>query len=143
MGYYVSITKSDCKIAAEVKSRVYKTWCDLNHPRNNHQKRGGSYSGGAQTAWWYSWMTEHYDQECKTVEEILDMLGFGYDKIADGSILVTDYDSKTGQEELFFKAVAHLLTGTINWRGEEDARWSWTFHGSAQALAIEDATYRK
>lgn len=140
MGYYVNIWDSDCRIAAAVKPQVYKIWCDLNHPSNNHKKRGGQFTGGEQTAWWYSWMSEHYDQECKTVEEILDQLGFGYDTLDDGSLVITDYDRKTGQEELFFNEIAHLLTGTISWGGEEGESWDWTFQDSAQVLTIEDAT---
>ena len=136
MGYHVEITDSDCQIAAQVKPQVYAIWCELNNPRHNHQKIGGQFEAGSQVAYWYSWMSETYDQDCKTVEEILDQLGFYYDTMADGGIIITGYDRKMGQEELFFKSVAHLLTGSISWCGEEDTEWAWHFHGSAQVLTL-------
>lgn len=136
MGYYVELVHSNTVIDHRVKDRVYEIWCALNHSRNNHLKNGGSYSGGGKTAHWYSWMDEHYDQKCKTVEEILDMLGFGYEVLADGSVDVSHYDSKTGQEDLFFKAVAHLLSGQMTWRGEDGAEWTWQFHGKPEVMAL-------
>jgi hypothetical protein len=136
MGYNVQIDYSTCIIANEVKHQVYDIWCELNNPRNNHLKSGGSFGGGGKTAHWYSWMSENFDKECKNVEEILDQLGFEYLTMQDGSLKITDYDSKRGDEEIFFKKVAHLLTGIISWQGEDDDQWTWEFNGTPAHLQI-------
>lgn len=137
MGYYVQITNSSCVIDAVVKPQVYQIWCDLNHPRHNDQKNGGSWRDGKKAVFWYSWMDEHYDQTCKTAEDILNMLGFTYETLADFSLRITGYESKMGQEDVFFKAVAHLLTGEIAWRGEDNCEYTWTFYGHPTVLAIK------
>ena len=136
MGYNVRIVNSTLSIPDEVKAQVYAIWCALNKPHNNHLKNGGGYSGGRQTQHWYSWMDEHYDQTCKSVEDILDQLGFEHVPNANCGIDIIGYDSKTGQEDLFFQRVAHLLNGKIQWLGEDGGRWTWQFDGQGQCLRI-------
>jgi|WetSurMetagenome_2_1015567.scaffolds.fasta_scaffold555754_1 hypothetical protein len=128
MGYYVKIVKSTAKIPAQNLKLVYGIWCDLNKPENNHLKRGGSYSQGGKTNHWYSWLTENYDTECRSAQEILTELGFDYIIGFDGSISITGYDNKSGQEDLFFERVRHLLEGSITWEGEEGEQFTWNFN---------------
>jgi hypothetical protein len=127
MGYYVRITKSTTVIPNEHRNEVVKLWKLLNHPKFDERKRGGSYQGGKKAKAWYSWMTEDYDQTCNTVEDVLDMLGFEHELSQDGSVQVTEYDNKTGQEDIFFNTVAHLITGEMYWIGEDDDRYKWNF----------------
>lgn len=129
MGYYVEIVESTAVIPAAVKAEVYKRWCALNHPSNNHRKQGGSYSSGGKQDHWYSWMSPTYDQECKTTEDILSELGFDYGVNDVGDIAITGYDHKTGQEGLFFHEVEDLLTGSISWCGEDGKRYKWVYKG--------------
>ena len=129
MGYYVRITKSTAIIPAENKATVLQIWKDLNKPENNHLKRGGSYTGGEKVKHWYSWMSENYDETCHSVEEILEQLGFESTLHDNGDVSIDDYDSKTGQEELFLKAVENLLIGEIQWVGEENECWTTNFYG--------------
>lgn len=137
MGYYVTLKRSSVIIDQSVKTRVYDLWCRMNDPVNDCYKRGSGYQNGKKVAKWYSWMSEHYDQECKTVEEILDMLGFGYETLADGSVHIMSYDNKTGQEDLFFRAVAHLLTGEMEWVGEDGETWTWQLWGEPEVLSLQ------
>jgi len=129
MGYYVKISKSSLTIAASTKPSIYKVWCDLNDLKYNAQKRGGSWSSGGQASWNYSWMDEDYPSSCQTMEEILDMLGFEFTVTEKGDIKDLKYENKTGQEQIFFKALAPYITrpALINWRGEDGARYSWIF----------------
>jgi hypothetical protein len=136
MGYHVRIVNSTLSIPDAVKSQVYAIWCDLNKPHNDHLKSGGGWSGGGKTQHWYSWMDEHYDQTCLTVEDILDQLGFEHVPNSEGGIDIVGYDSKTGQEDLFFQRVVHLLTGKIRWQGEDGGQWTWLFDGQGQCLRI-------
>jgi len=129
MGYYVRIVKSTAVIPAENKETVLQIWKDLNKPENNHLKNGGGWTGGVKTKHWYSWMDADYDKTCNSVEEILAQMGFDCTLHGNGDVSIDDYDSKTGQEELFLNAVDNLITGKIKWMGEEGESWTTHFKG--------------
>lgn len=127
MGYYVKIKKSNVVFPAKNLPTILQIWKDLNKPENDAKKNGGSYKGGECVEKWYSWMEKDYDKTCNSVEEVLYMLGFDTDTIDNGDVLITGYDSKTGQEDLFFEAVRDYITGTITWQGEEGETFKWKF----------------
>ena len=125
MGYNTRIKNSTAMIPAEHKDEVLQIWKDLNKPENNHLKRGGGWSKGEQNAWWYSWMPANYDQTVTSADDVLNELGFETVLDPDGNILICEYDSKMGQEALFFERVDHLLKGEILWEGEDGSEWAW------------------
>lgn len=125
MGYYVQIVKSTLRIPAMNKDLVLATWKAMNLPKYDHLKQGGSY--GKESSW-YSFMSPTYDAECNSCEDVLDQLGFAYDHSADGDILIVGYDSKMGQEELFFKAVEHYVRGSVTWVGDDGDIFKWTLN---------------
>ena len=126
MGYEVQIRHSTLTIPAVNKPAVFQIWKDLNKPENNHLKNGGSYSNGKKNEHWYSWMDTDYDETCKNCEDILEMLGFDLDVTEDGGIAISGYNSQMGQEDLFIAKAAHLMSGTIDWVGEDGETFSWT-----------------
>ena len=134
MGYYVKIVKSTCVIPNENKEEVLQIWKDLNKPENNHLKNGGSWKSGEQTAWWYSWMDADYDQTCHSVDDVLDQLGFDYGLSDNGDVAIGGYDSKSGQEDVFFEAVEHLLVGDIEWMGEQGEEWTIRYGKQAHTM---------
>ena len=134
MGFYVKLTKSTAVIPSQHKAEVLKLWKLLNHPMFNDKKRGGSYVDGQKAQHWYSWMDPDYDKTCNTVESILDMLGFDHDLTEDGGISISDYDNKTGQEQVFFNAVAHLVTGEMFWIGEDEETYYWNFDAITEPM---------
>lgn len=91
--------------------------------------------GGGGGHFWYSWMPEKYDETCNSVEEILDHLGFDFQRTTEG-ILITGYYRKMGQEDLFFQRISHLIEGEISWIGEDDETWTWLFDGVPQPKLI-------
>lgn len=128
MGYNVTLSASNVELPREKLDQIYQIWCAINAPQFNKLKHGGSWSGGKETAKWYSWMDEDYPSTCKNVKDILDMLGFYYTEEDTGNIKIEGYNSKTGQEDLFFVAIAHLLPdSTIDWNGEDGDRFTWEF----------------
>ena len=128
MGYYVQIVESNARIPAANLQRAYEKMCALN-VTHDQQKRGGSYSGGVQTSRWFSWMDANYPETCKDAKAVLEQLGFECSYAANGDLLIDGYDSKTGQEDLFLKAIEFDAEGTITWRGEEGESWTTTFLG--------------
>jgi len=120
MGYYVEITEADYTIPTANIEAAFEALKALNHSVPDSEKRGGSWSGGKQTAAWFSWMSEKYDEECADLGAILEELGFEFLQTEAG-LSILGYDSKTGQEDLFLKALEPFaLPGSyINWRGED------------------------
>jgi hypothetical protein len=142
MGYEVKIRDSSAVIPTEHKATILQIWKTLNHPRFDSKKRGGSCIAGKMVEKWYSWMTPDYDKTCRTVESVLDMLGFEYEVLANGDVVIIGYDSKKGQETVFFNAVAHLVTGQISWLGEGagdfDDDYVWDFDAIVDPLYHPD-----
>lgn len=120
-------------IPAANKAAVLQRWKDLNKPENNHLKRAGSSTGER----WYAWMHPEYHIICHSCEDILKMLGFEFELEKDGSITIDSYHNKSGQEELFFKAVADLVRGRIDWVDESGKHWTWICNGSKEMQVIE------
>lgn len=127
MGYYVRIKSSSVEIPRFVQDQVITIWRNINKPEFNHLKRGGSYSNGRQNEWWYSWMDTDYHKNVNDCTDVLEMLGFDYSITDTGAVSVDYYDNKTGQEDLFFVAIAHLITGKIEWVGEDGECFAWEF----------------
>lgn len=128
MGYNVRIIRSTARIPAANLQQVYEKMCALNETHHD-QKRGGSWSDGRETAKWFSWMDENYPETCANAQEILEMLGFEVEEADNGDLLITGYDSKTGQEDLFLEAITFDAVGIINWVGEDGDCWSTEFLG--------------
>lgn len=142
MGYYVHTTDSSVFIPKAMHNAAYEALCKLN--KHDNLKNGGSYGGPGLSASdprpagmtyhpakWFSWMDANYPEKCKTLEEVLDMVGFSIDKDDDGNIVGLHYDSKTGCQETFLSALAPYVRGGsyINWQGEEGELWRNEFSG--------------
>jgi hypothetical protein len=132
MGYYVKIKESTFRIPAANLDAALVELKALNH-KPDVEKHGGHFNkDGAKDVRWFSWMPEDYDKHVKTAEEVFVLLGFECEQDpATGDLLITDYDNKTGQEELFLDAVKNLVNpdSFITWMGEEGEMWRWTPEG--------------
>jgi hypothetical protein len=136
MGYNVTIKHSTATIPKKNCEDVLQIWKDLNKPENDHLKRGGAYRDGKKHTAWYSWLNANYDLTVTSVEDVLTELGFETVLDHEGNVLICEYDSKRGQEELFFKRVAHLMTGQIQWEGEDGGTWVWHL-GNKDTVTLE------
>jgi hypothetical protein len=127
MGYNITAVESTLRIPAEYLDEALLRFKALNH-NPDVEKRGGSSTGEK----WFSWMAADYDQHVTSAKEVLDDLGF-YTEIDkdNGDVVVTGYDSKTGQEELFLDEIANLVDPDcyIIWVGEDLRTWAWTTDG--------------
>lgn len=136
MGYYVSIEESTFQIPVENLDAAYKAMCELNYTVPNRQKRGWSSPGrdkapeyGPHECCWFSWMDWNYDETCKSAAGILAEVGFYTSIDENGNLHIEGYDSKTGQEDLFLKAISTLSKGYIVWKGEGGEIWGETYGG--------------
>lgn len=130
MGYYTKITDSNFTIPAENLDAAYQAMCKLNW--NNKIKSGGIRPGNPDADdsaprddKWFSWMDWNYHETCRNSKEILEALGFEVDFNDQGDLYVVSYDSKSGNEEHFIKALAPYATGYICWVGEDGCQYKW------------------
>lgn len=148
MGYYAQTIAGEVIIPKRNLGKAYRAMCELN--AHHDLKRGGAFGGNEPRPKgdkgsrgipdrWFSWMAWDYDRRCKNAQEILEALGFytGYDE--KGNLIVGGYDKKTGQEDLFFEAIAPyvLRRSYLEWEGEDGALFKWSFKGG-----IFEKTYR-
>lgn len=119
MGYYVSLEEADFVIPGDKLDEAMRRFRELN--KHDKLKRGGSSTGEK----WFSWMN-NVDWENSNARNIIENLGFYITESRDdGSISLSGYDSKTGQEELFLAVLAPLVRdgSFIVWRGEDGEVW--------------------
>lgn len=147
MGYYVNISsiKHNGAIIKEANiEAAYLALCDLNsNPKYDMLKSGGSYGGEDNVnksnqrpegldyhpARWFSWMSAHYHKNLKNLTEILEALGFTVTFDEKGNLIDLSYSDKTGNEDIFFCAIAPYIENDteIVWNGEEGDKWKWSF----------------
>ena len=123
MGYYVRLEDSTAVLPKKHQAEAYRRMCALND--RDEYKRGGSVGPDGEEKW-FAWMDPNYPDTCADAKAILTELGFWFsDKSED--LVFEEYDSKSGQENLFIFRIADLMTGYMEWSGEDGARWRWEF----------------
>jgi len=142
MGYYVKLHDSTVVIPKENLEEAYECMCRLNTTHHD-VKRGGSWDQGKLVEKWFSWMDENYPETCLNFLEIIEALGFNYEGMSNGDIKIVFYDSKTGQEDIFFRSIAHLFKdeeSCMFWIGEDGDRWIWLFSGGKMFIVTQKDT---
>ena len=126
MGYYATGTGS-IKIAGKNIAEAYNAMVQLN--KYDHLKGGGTYSGKGWHSRHFSWMPEDLST-IPSCGEMLQALGFEITVDgADGTIVVSCYDSKVGDEATFLAAIAPWVKDEsyFEWVGEDGDQWRWSF----------------
>jgi len=125
MGYYVS-GQGQLRIKNANLPAAYEALMALQDAPNEN-KHGGSYSA-AETRYWYSWMPEDL-RTIPTVQDVFRELGFEVEVEGEsGDVLIGNYDSKMGQEEVFLAAAAPFIENDeYEWTGEDGDFWKWRF----------------
>lgn len=126
MGYDIKVVSGSLLIPNEVLPVVLERWKLLNEVRFDSLKRGGTYYQNKKVAAWYSFMPKDYHLEVKSVQDVLSLLRFDYETTNAG-VLVTGFEGKCGQEDLFFSAISRWVVGSLRWMGEDGTSWLWDF----------------
>lgn len=130
MGYCMTQAESEFFISAENLDAAFVAACALN--QKDEHKSGGSYSGGKQTAKWFSWVSADYDKTCQT---LVDVLGhWGWDASTDDDLNITELwfaGDKIGDERHLFEAIAPFVKdgSYVSMMGEDGCQWRWYFDG--------------
>lgn len=139
MGYYVSGNGS-LRIKSENLGKAYEALMALQDAPPK-AKRGGSAGGSEAPRFWYSWMPEDLRTLADT-KAVFAELGFEVIDDESGDLLIRCYDSKSGQEEVFFAAAAPFIEdGEYEWTGEDSDFWLWKFEDGRMYVRYGKRTY--
>ena len=139
MGYYVS-GNGELRIKSENLGKAYEALMALQDapPKS---KRGGSSGGDKAPRFWYSWMPEDLRTLTDT-KAVFAELGFEVRDDENGDLLISCYDNKTGQEDVFFAAAAPFIEeGEYDWTGEDGEFWRWQFREGKMYLLSGQRIY--
>jgi len=140
MGYYVSGNGS-LRIKAENLGKAYEALMALQDAPPK-AKRGGSSGGDKAPKCWYSWMPEDLRTLADTTAVFAE-LGFET-RIEEptGDLIISCYDNKSGQEDVFFAAAAPFIEdGDYEWTGEDGDFWEWEFTSGKMFVRYGKRTY--
>jgi hypothetical protein len=139
MGYYVN-GNGELRIKSENLGKSYEALMALQDAPPK-AKRGGSSGGDRAPKYWYSWMPEDLRTLADT-KAVFAELGFEVKDDENGDLLISCYDNKSGQEEVFFAAVAPFIEdGDYEWTGEDSDFWVWEFEGGKMFVRYGKRTY--
>ena len=139
MGYYVS-GNGELRIKKENLDKAHDALMALQDAPPK-AKRGGSSGGDKAPRFWYSWMPEDLRTLTDT-KAVFAELGFEVSDNEDGDLLISCYDNKSGQEDVFFAAAAPFIEdGDYEWTGEDSDFWAWEFEGGKMFVRYGKRTY--
>lgn len=139
MGYYVN-GNGQLRIKAENLGKAHEALMALQDAPPK-AKRGGSSGGSEAPRYWYSWMPENL-RTLPDTKSVFETLGFEVSDDENGDLLISCYDNKTGQEEVFFAAAAPFIEdGDYEWTGEDSDFWAWEFEGGKMFVRYGKRTY--
>lgn len=144
MGYYIQIIDSTATVRlTEENIDIFKRQAQWLADHESQLGRGG---GGGKT--WYSWMNMsdlmEYAQS-GDIEEWFRAWDFGA-YIRDNEVIIDDYYSKSGQEDLMLTVMAPIIEGHIIWKGEDGEMWANTFKDglmSTSSVVLQPASDSK
>jgi hypothetical protein len=152
MGYNVTTIGVDLTIPADKLDDAVKALKELN--QRDDLKTGGAWGpikdgegnviGNGQIECWFAWMDSDYDKKLHTVPDIMNAVGFTDSEIlADGSFELGWYDSKTGGEEHFLRALAPFVNegSHVDFEGEDGTYWRYLFKGGEMRTQTGTITY--
>lgn len=147
MGYCIDVTINDVVIPAAKVPGAIKALLEL-MSQVDSIGHGGSWAGGRKTSSHFSWVSteavvkalkkgdlatalDEWRYECEDVnKDELEVLGDALKDYADVKLAYFTGE-KLGQDEELWCALAPFVRkgGTMEFRGEDDARWRYVFDG--------------
>lgn len=133
MGYDVRISDANFIIPTEHLDEALSIWKSMNtHPTYIKHKRSGKIDPQTGLGDRFSFLEPDYDEFVQTAEDMLDDLGF-YTFTTEEGVVIYGFDNVQGQEELFLRAVEHLVVPNsyIEWLGlygGEVNHWTETYN---------------
>jgi hypothetical protein len=127
MGYYVNTEDINIIVPKDLLEPAYKAVLAMNE--DDQLKRGGSYGPGDSREFWFSWMPKDLST-LGNLKEVMINLGFeDTDYNEAGDLVLSYYNSKTGQEDLFLDRIAPFVQegSYAIWKGEDDTYYKWEF----------------
>jgi hypothetical protein len=131
MGYCMDLRAAKFHVAADKKDAALAAIKNIMGPENRPKMHGGSWEGGKQTGWWYSWVKCEDVLKCISLDSAMALWGWPVDvDTATGDIDGIRFDGeKIGQEDEMFKAIAPFVTSGswVEMQGEDGTLWRWSW----------------
>jgi hypothetical protein len=130
MGYCMDLRASKFNIPESLKAKALEAIKGIMGPENRHKMHGGSWTGGKQTGWWYSWVKDEDVLKCITLDSAMALWGWPVELDAAGNVDGIRFEGeKIGQEDEMFKAIApYVEDGSyVEMGGEDGALWRWSW----------------
>jgi hypothetical protein len=139
MGYYIN-AQGTIEMPRSLEDEALHALKMLNHD-HDAKRGGGGRTGDPFEDRWYSWMPPRWHETVGSVQEVLELLGFGVTKTrkAGLDVYTLTYDNKTGQEEVFLNCLAQFAQVTVDAIGEDGERWRWANAKAGSTLEYQEA----
>jgi len=139
MGYFIN-AQGTIEMPQSLEDEALYALKMLNHD-HDAKRGGGGRTGDPFEDRWYSWMPGRYHETVGSVQEVLELLGFGVTKArkAGLNVYALVYDNKTGQEEVFLNCLARFAQVTVDATGEDGQRWRWMNAKAGSPLEYQEA----
>lgn len=146
MGYCVDMTINNLFIPLEKVNDALKAINALHNLQTmkDNQCGGGTFQGGKQTNWSYSWVDNPPTGGFKSLEEALDAWRYTASN-QDGNCVVEYFNGeKLGDDTTIWEALAPFVNpkAEIACRGEDGALWKWVFNNGKFKELSGTVTYR-
>jgi hypothetical protein len=146
MGYYITLNSCSIRIPESDFPRICQHLLTTGFLTNTDCMSGGSYSTEGRTASWYSWVDmDALEKHLKSDDLPAVLEDFGFDVMHDDEGAIDDlcYDSKSGNEEELFDAMAPAMSGITElfWTGECGAQWKWVIKDGELRIIDAVITY--
>jgi hypothetical protein len=130
MGYYVSMNVN-LTIPADKVADCLKAINDLHTTDHREEMSGGSFQGGQQTAWHYSWVSHPPEGGFPNLVAAFDEWRYSAAETDLGDVEIQYFQGeKWGNDEVLFNAIAPFVNeGRIEVTGEDNDRWKYEFDG--------------
>jgi hypothetical protein len=150
MGYYVTgrgrvTVKEGVDMDGELLTHLKTTLLDPEFLKAN--ARGGAHpkKGDVYEDYWYSWVRNDDLRDADTLEKLVGLFIDPAENLEfDGQSIEFSYNNKIGQEELLFSLMAPYIEPSkhaVEWRGEDDTLWSWSFDGTKMEIEQGEIVY--
>jgi len=146
MGYYIT-AEGTIEMPRSLESEALHALKMLNY--DHEQKRAGAFpkTDDPFYSYRYSWMPERWHDTVKSVQDVLELVGFHVEKqrFSGLDVYTLTYDSKTGQEDVFLNCLAGYAQVEVEVVGEDGARWRWANAKAGSPLEYHEAitTYKR
>lgn len=128
MGYCIDLIGGNAVLPAANQEEAMARLVQLD--KTGH-KSGGSWGGGQPEQKWFSWVDQNWIAKANgSVQAALEEWRFYFEPNEQGDLVISHFEGeKMGDEDQLFNALSSLMTGFLEFMGEDGMHWRVHFGG--------------